>query len=126
MAAAPGEVVQQATRVAVTLGSAEPPVAAGETGEGGAGGQGAVIEGSYGDLVPRNGVISLPESFLYIPFAAAGTMMSDGMAMPGAHDGMACFAGKGSHVILLRNHELSASEEASGDAKLYDALGAAA
>jgi len=98
--------------------------AAGETGEGGAGGQRAVIEGSYGELVPRNGVISLPESFLYIPFAAAGTMMSDGAAMPGAHDGMACFAGKGSQVILLRNHELSASDEASGDGKFYDALGA--
>ncbi|HEY0466588.1 MAG TPA: alkaline phosphatase PhoX, partial [Polyangiaceae bacterium] len=30
----------------------------------------------------------------------------------------------GSQVILLRNHELSSNEEASGDAKLYDALGA--
>lgn len=98
--------------------------AAGEDGEGGAGGQGSFIEGSYGELVPRDGVIALPEGFLYIPIAAAGTLMSDGKPMPGAHDGMACFAGKGSQVILLRNHELSLNAEESGDPKFYDALGA--
>src|SRR5262245_54577481 len=64
-------------------GSAGAVVAAGE---GGAGGQGGFIEGSYGELIPRDGVISLPESFLYVSFAAAGTPMSDGLPMPGAHD----------------------------------------
>jgi uncharacterized protein len=98
--------------------------AGGDTGEGGAGGQGGMIEGSYGHLIARDGVISLPESFLYVPFAAAGTQMSDDRPMPGAHDGMACFAGKGSQVILLRNHELSANDEAGADGQMYDAFGA--
>lgn len=93
-------------------------------GEGGTGGQNGGIEGSYGQLFPLDGVISLPEGFRYVAFAAAGTVMSDGLTMPGAHDGMACFAGKGSQVILLRNHELSANDEASAEPKLYDALGA--
>ncbi|HYP99237.1 MAG TPA: alkaline phosphatase PhoX [Polyangiaceae bacterium] len=98
----------------------------GEAGQGGMGGQGGggIVEGSYGDLVPRDGVISLPEGFSYVLLAAAETAMSDGRAMPGAHDGMACFAGKGSQVVLLRNHELSANDQASSDPKLYDALGA--
>jgi len=96
----------------------------GAPGEGGSGGQGAVIEGSYGPLVAHDGVISLPEGFRYVAFAAAGSSMSDGLTMPGAHDGMACFAGKGSQVILLRNHELSSNDEPSDEAKAYDALGA--
>ncbi len=84
----------------------------------GAGGTSAGIEGSYGELVALDGVISLPEGFRYVAFAAAGKAMSDGLTMPGAHDGMACFAGEGSQVILLRNHELSANDEASEEAKL--------
>ncbi|MDQ3675601.1 MAG: PhoX family protein, partial [Actinomycetota bacterium] len=34
-----------------------------------------------------------------------GDIMSDGIPTPGAHDGMAAFAGPGSHVRLVRNHE---------------------
>ena len=107
---------------------------AGALGEGGSagdlanggegGGAGDAIAGSYGKLVSLDGVISLPEGFRYVAFAAAGEAMADGLTMPAAHDGMTCFAGKGSQVILLRNHELSSLDEASTDAKLYDAMGA--
>ena len=95
---------------------------AGTVGEGGSSGN--EIEGSYGKLVPLDGLISLPEGFRYVAFAAAGTMMSDGLAVPAAHDGMTCFAGEGSQVILLRNHELSSNDEASTEPKLYDPMGA--
>ena len=92
-------------------------------GEGGSAGSGAEIVGSYGKLSARDGVISLPDGFTYVAFAAAGEMMDDGLPMPGAHDGMSCFAGEGSQVILLRNHELNILDEASTDAKFYDAMG---
>jgi len=98
----------------------------GSSGTGGTAGSGGGSggDGSYGKLVSLDGVISLPEGFRYVAFAAAGTVMSDGRTMPAAHDGMACFAGKGSQVVLLRNHELSSSDEASDESELYDALGA--
>ncbi|MFT3921574.1 MAG: DUF839 domain-containing protein [Myxococcales bacterium] len=81
------------------------------------------VWGSYGKLVAQDGVISLPKGFRYVAFAAAGSSMSDGRSMPGAHDGMACFAGKGSLVFLVRNHELSQNDVPSGDARFYDELG---
>ena len=35
--------------------------------------------------------------------------MSDGLAVPGAHDGMAAFDGENGRVILVRNHEVGVS-----------------
>lgn len=95
----------------------------GAAGEGGEGGAGATIEGSYGKLVAHNDEISLPEGFTYVAFAAVGSTMKDGRTMPGAHDGMTCFPGKGSQVILLRNHELEQADEASTDPNFYDPMG---
>ncbi len=107
-----------------TAGSGGAGGGGGEAGSLGEGGDGAGIAGSYGPLQALDGVISLPEGFSYVAFAAAGSKMDDGVDMPAAHDGMTCFAGEGSQVILLRNHELSSLDEASTEAKLYDGMGA--
>lgn len=63
------------------------------------------IEG-YGPLKSDpNGVLDLPEGFSYRVVSYAGQTMDDGFVTPGRADGMACFAGRGSRVILMRNHE---------------------
>ncbi|WP_326542391.1 alkaline phosphatase PhoX [Pseudorhodoferax sp.] len=78
----------------------------------------------YGPLSAQNGTLALPSGFRYVELAAAGSAMSDGRTMPGAHDGMACFAGANGTLVLLRNHELSASEAFDADTRLYDGSGA--
>ncbi|HSI49735.1 MAG TPA: alkaline phosphatase PhoX [Ideonella sp.] len=79
---------------------------------------------SYGPLSAQNGTISLPEGFRYVELAAAGSLMSDGRTMPGAHDGMTCFAGPDGTLLLLRNYELSSSDALVDDTRFYDGLGA--
>ncbi|MDQ3678917.1 MAG: DUF839 domain-containing protein, partial [Actinomycetota bacterium] len=62
--------------------------------------------GGYGELqTDPAGVLALPAGFSYVRFGETGDIMSDGIPTPGAHDGMAAFAGPGSHVRLVRNHE---------------------
>lgn len=87
-------------------------------------GVGDAGDGGYGPLVARDNFISLPEGFRYVVLAKAGSTMSDGRTMPLAHDGMTCFAGQGSQVLLVRNHELSQNDEANNDAAFYDPMGA--
>ena len=41
--------------------------------------------------------------------------MDDGNLVPGDHDGMACFQGRGPTYVLIRNHELSPSEDEEGN-----------
>ena len=71
----------------------------------------ALGQGGYGPLAPapdlRDGAlrISLPEGFTYRSFSEAGTIMSDGNAVPLAHDGMAVFAMPNGKFRLVRNHE---------------------
>lgn len=61
----------------------------------------------YGDLMPDPaGLLDLPKGFGYTAFSRAGEEMSDGLFVPGAHDGMAAFPGPDGRVILVRNHEL--------------------
>jgi len=64
----------------------------------------------YGPLVPdSDGLFDLPAGFDYITFSDTGEEMDDGLLVPGAHDGMACYPGlEDGQVILVRNHELSA------------------
>jgi secreted PhoX family phosphatase len=65
---------------------------------------------AYGSLVPDpEGLLDLPEGFSYRVIDRRADTMSDGYAVPGAPDGMACFAGPaGSNtIILMRNHELA-------------------
>ena len=51
-------------------------------------------------------ILDLPRGFDYRVISRAGEKMSDGMTVPGAHDGMAAFAGKDGRIILVRNHEM--------------------
>ena len=65
----------------------------------------------YGPLVADpEGLLELPEGFSYRIIDRRGDVMSDGYLVPGAPDGMACFAGPpGSNtLILMRNHEIGA------------------
>jgi uncharacterized protein len=86
---------------------------------------GRVTKGrGYGPLVPDpKGLLDLPAGFKYRAFSRENSRMSDGRLVPGAHDGMAAFRGKGDTTILVRNHELTpdASVGVSGPPK-YDPL----
>ncbi|WP_416306182.1 alkaline phosphatase PhoX [Neptunicella sp. SCSIO 80796] len=68
---------------------------------------------SYGPLMPvadkATGLelLALPEGFEYTSFGWTGSMQADGQPTPGAHDGMAPVASKGSVICLVRNHEQS-------------------
>lgn len=59
----------------------------------------------YGSLRPAGPELALPEGFRYRAFGREGEVMSDGIATPRAHDGMAAFARPGDGVRLVRNHE---------------------
>lgn len=61
----------------------------------------------FGPLVEDpSGLFDLPSGFSYTRFSSTGEPMSDGLIVPGAHDGMAAFAGPSGRVLLVRNHEL--------------------
>ena len=51
-------------------------------------------------------IIDLPEGFAYKVISEMGQRMSDGLRVPGSHDGMAAFPGPKGRVLLVRNHEL--------------------
>lgn len=55
------------------------------------------------------GLINLPREFSYKVISRSGELMSDGLLVPGAPDGMASFplAGAPGKSILVRNHELA-------------------
>jgi len=88
----------------------------------------------YGDLHRRpdqNGdvILALPKDFEYVTFSKTGEAFGNGLMVARDHDGMACFAGRGDVVRLIRNHEL---RNAAGDFTLgvnapaylrYDAKG---
>ncbi|MCP2670272.1 PhoX family protein [Maricaulaceae bacterium EIL42A08] len=65
----------------------------------------------YGPLVPDpSRLFDLPAGFEYVTFSDTGEEMDDGLLVPGDHDGMACFAGPGDLITLVRNHELGPDE----------------
>ena len=88
----------------------------------------------YGELTadPKK-LFDLPPGFSYQAFSRTGETMSDGLLVPGAHDGMAAFSGPDGRTILVRNHEVSTSAKGSAfgadrrllakvdRSKLYDA-----
>ncbi len=54
----------------------------------------SVLGQGYGALQKDpNGLLDLPTGFQYRTFSRTGESMSDGSLVPGAHDGMAAFAG---------------------------------
>ena len=64
-------------------------------------------------------LLQLPAGFQYKAISIRGEVMSDGALVPGDHDGMACFPGpRGSRTnVLVRNHELSPTEDEAGNLK---------
>ena len=51
-------------------------------------------------------LFDLPRGFSYSVVSKVGTEMSDGLQVPGKHDGMAAFAGKDGRIRLVCNHEI--------------------
>ncbi|MEE8076830.1 MAG: alkaline phosphatase PhoX [Candidatus Binatia bacterium] len=81
-----------------------------------------------------NGILDLPRNFSYRVISRTGETMSDGLLVPGGHDGMAAFPGYKGKTILVRNHELRPDDANAGPfgeknelfgkvdrSKLYDA-----
>ena len=66
----------------------------------------------YGDLLrDPGGTLDLPRGFQYRIISQEGGKLSNGAPVPGDHDGMHAFAGKGGTVVLVRNHELKVDED---------------
>lgn len=65
-------------------------------------------------LTDPNGIIDVPNGFSYTVVSRRGESMSDGLPVPGAHDGMAAFDGEDGRIILVRNHELGSYSPHSG------------
>ncbi|MDJ0735809.1 MAG: DUF839 domain-containing protein [Nostocaceae cyanobacterium] len=59
-------------------------------------------------------LLRLPQGFQYTAISIRGDLMSDGVLVPGDHDGMAAFWSKRGFVALVRNHELSIDEKEAG------------
>jgi secreted PhoX family phosphatase len=55
-------------------------------------------------------LIDLPEGYSYTVISRRGELMSDGLRVPGAHDGMAAFKARNGRVVLVCNHELYSPE----------------
>jgi secreted PhoX family phosphatase len=60
------------------------------------------------------GYLALPEGFSCVPLSATGETLSDGLLVPGGHDGMAAFPGPDGRTILVRNHELEGRQAKIG------------
>ncbi len=67
-------------------------------------------------LADPAGILNLPRGFSYKIIARIGDLMSDGLRMPGAPDGMAAFplAGDAAQCVLVRNHELASIGKEEG------------
>lgn len=69
----------------------------------------------FGALVPDPaGILDLPEGFSYQVISRTGDRMADGFFVPAAADGMAAFPGPEGTTLLVRNHEISGLDPASG------------
>jgi len=67
-------------------------------------------------------LLRLPEGFRYRTLSWAGSELHDGFGVPAAADGMGVVRQEGSHVTLVRNHELQGAAGPIGDrASSYDA-----
>lgn len=82
----------------------------------------------YGPLFPVRDqatglpLLRLPRGFEYISYGWTNDLMDDGVATPGAHDGMAAYR-HGDRVHLVRNHERGAGASFTAPAYNPDAGG---
>jgi uncharacterized protein len=78
---------------------------------------------SYGPLLPDpEGLLDLPQGFSYRVISRLGDALQDGGKVPDNADGMGCFALPGGRLALVRNHELTAMQDAGGTPTGYDYL----
>ncbi|MCW5627091.1 MAG: DUF839 domain-containing protein [Burkholderiales bacterium] len=82
---------------------------------------------AYGPLAPvadeTTGLplLSLPQGFKYKSFGWTGDTMSDGIATPRSHDGMAVCGVDANRIVMVRNHEITGVSGSYGPAKItYD------
>ena len=59
--------------------------------------------------VDPKGYLDLPEGFSYKVISRSGEKMSDGLLVPGRPDGMGAFLDEMGKVVIIRNHENSAT-----------------
>ncbi len=72
----------------------------------------SALSPKYGALQPDpNGILDLPAGFQYRVISRTGETMSDGNLVPAAPDGMATFQAPDGKTVLVRNHELSPSQQ---------------
>lgn len=64
-------------------------------------------------------LLHLPEGFRYHSLGWTGDALTGGSVTPGAHDGMAAFAGAGGLIHLVRNHEIEVRPAFDGT-RCYD------
>ena len=66
--------------------------------------------------------LHLPEGFHYRSFhdTASPVILRDKTVLPGRHDGMGAFRGRGDSVILVRNHEVNGTPGRFGPGPAYD------
>src|SRR5687767_1091219 len=73
---------------------------------------GTASAASYGPLLPDPaGMVDLPTGFTYRVISQLGQPMSDGGTVPDAADGMGCFDLGNGKLALVRNHELTATQD---------------
>jgi len=61
-----------------------------------------------------NQLLDLPDGFSYTVVSRYGDSMSDGLIVPGAHDGMAIFDGENGRLNIVCNHELAPTSTVGG------------
>lgn len=65
----------------------------------------------YGPLLKdQQKILDLPAGFTHKVISTRGDVMSDGLVVPGKHDGMGAFKGEDDRVVLVRNHELNPND----------------
>jgi secreted PhoX family phosphatase len=70
---------------------------------------------AYGALQPDpEGLLDLPENFIYRVVSSLGDRMSDGASVPDKADGMGCFDLGDGQLALVRNHELVSTDDSGG------------
>lgn len=69
----------------------------------------------YGELMADpDGLLDLPQGFSYRLLSSLGDSMDDGGTVPDKADGMGCLDIGNNEIVLVRNHELVASDGSGG------------
>jgi len=85
-------------------------------------------DAGYGPLFPAvdkttgEVLLHLPDGFEYRSFGRTGEIMTDGIATPVRHDGMAAFPGPAGRIRLVRNHESVVNIGAIDPSAAYDPI----